>query len=142
MFEVFIENAIAGKPLVLWGDIQKGRDIIYVKDVVSAIIAIINHDSVTGLYNIASGRQLSLIEQAEATINVFSPKENPSKIICHKDKANNIRPFLYDISKARKDFNWFPKYSLEQMLVDYRSEMMSRKFDFLLDKNKEFEQAQ
>jgi len=37
-FQIFIEHASVGKPLEVWGDANKGRDIIYVKDVVSAII--------------------------------------------------------------------------------------------------------
>lgn len=47
-FQVFIENAIAGKPLEVWGDPKKGRDIIYVKDVVSAIILALRKKDVSG----------------------------------------------------------------------------------------------
>lgn len=136
-FEIFIENAIAGKPIEVWGDCQKGRDIIYVKDVVSAIILALKSEDAAGLYNIASGKAVTLKEEAEAIIRVFSSKESPPRIIYRPDKPNSIQPFLYDISKAKGDLGWSPKYSFEQMLEDYKKEAESGRFAFLLEKKKE-----
>jgi UDP-glucose 4-epimerase len=133
-FEVFIDNAMAGRPIEVWGDPKNGRDIVYVKDVVSAFIAAINSDSAAGLYNITSGRLLSLKEQVETTIKVFSPKDHRSEIIYRPEKSALFKSFLYDISKARKDLGWYPKYSFEDMLIDYKKEMESGRFNFLLNK--------
>jgi UDP-glucose 4-epimerase len=133
-FKIFIENAVAGKPLEVWGDCKKGRDIIYVKDVVSAIILALKSDKASGLYNIASGRPLSLEEEAKGIISVFSSREHPSEIIYRPDKPNSIKPFLYDISKAKKELGWSPKYSFKEMLLDYKKEMESGRFNFLLKK--------
>lgn len=136
-FQIFIENAIAGTPIEIWGDPKKGRDIIYVKDVVSATIAAIDSGTAKGLYNIASGKLLSLEEEVKAIIKTFSPKESPSTIIYRPDKANSLEPFLYNIDKAKRDLVWSPKYSYEEMLVDYKKEMGSGRFKFLLEKRKE-----
>jgi len=135
-FKVFVENAVEGKPIEVWGDCEKGRDIIYVKDVVSAIILATKCKTALGLYNIASGKLLSLREEAEEIIKVFSPITHPSKIIYRPDKSNSIEPFLYDISKAKQDLGWYPKYSFAEMLVDYKKEMESCRFDFLLEKRR------
>ncbi|MDD5509199.1 MAG: NAD(P)-dependent oxidoreductase [Dehalococcoidales bacterium] len=136
-FVIFIENAVDGKPIEVWGDCQKGRDVVYVKDVVSAIILALKSEDALGLYNIASGKVVTLKEEAESIVRVFSPKETPSRIVYRPDKPNSIQPFLYDISKARRDFGWFPKYSFEQMLEDYKKEAESGRFTFLLEKRKE-----
>lgn len=136
-FQIFIENATAGKPLEVWGDPRKGRDIIYVKDVVSAIILALKSKDAAGLYNIASGRLLSLQEEAEGIIRVFSPADHPSEITYRPEKPNSIEPFLYDISKAKRDLGWSPKYSFEEMLLDYKREMGSRRFEFLLKKRRQ-----
>lgn len=133
-FKIFIENAVAGKPIEIWGDCKTGRDIIYVKDVVSAIITALENEKVTGLYNIASGRPLSLEQEVKGIIKVFSSGEHTSSIVYRPDKLNSIKPFLYDISKAKKDLGWSPKYSFEQMLLDYKQEMKSGRFNFLLKK--------
>ncbi len=135
-FQAFIENATAGKPIEVWGDCKKGRDIIYVKDVVSAIILALKSKSAIGLYNIASGRSLSLKEEAEGIIRVFSPRDCPSKIIYRPNKPNSLKPFLYDISKAKRDLGWSPKYHYDEMLVDYKREMENGRFRFLIEKKK------
>jgi len=133
-FEIFIENAAAGKPIEIWGDAKKGRDIVYVKDVASAITLALESPDATGLYNIASGRPLSLEEEVKGIIRVFSPNGCRSQIIYRPDKPNSLKPFLYDIAKAKRDLKWSPLYSYEEMLRDYKREMESGKFKFLLAK--------
>ncbi len=132
--KVFIEKAIEGKPIEVWGDCEKGRDIIYVKDVVSAIVGSLKNKNAVGFYNIASGKKLSLKEEVETIIKVFSSPKNPSKIIYRKDMPNSIEPFVYDISKAKTELDWTPKYSFEEMMIDYKKEMENGRFDFLLDR--------
>ncbi len=129
---VFIDNAIAGKPIEIWGDGEKGRDVIYVKDVVSAIIKSIGMKEAVGLYNIASGKKTTLKEEVETIIRVFSSPDNPSPIIYRKDLQNSIEPFVYDISKAKKDLGWYPMYTFEEMMLDYKKEMECGELNFLL----------
>ncbi|MES2131532.1 MAG: NAD(P)-dependent oxidoreductase [Bacteroidota bacterium] len=133
---VFIDNAINGEVFEIWGDKDNGRDVVYVKDVVSAIILAIKSKQAKGMYNIASGKKLSLQQQVDGVINVFSSKENPSKIIYKPEKPNSIDPCVYDISKAKKELNWEPMYSFEDILIDYKKEMDSGKWGFLLERKK------
>lgn len=135
-FQIFIDNAKACIPLKIWGDSNKGRDIIYVKDVVSAFIKAINNDKAQGLYNITSGHSLSLREQAEITAKIFWGNNFKPEIIELPDKNNDIESFLYDISKAKRELNWTPQYNFEAMLLDYQKEMETKKFDFLVKKRK------
>jgi len=131
---VFMEKAITGSPIEVWGDYENGRDIIYVKDVVSAIVKSLKNDQAVGLYNSASGRKLSLKEEVETIVKVFSSGKNPSKIIYRSDLPNSIEPFVYDIGKAKTDLGWEPEYSFEEMIVDYKKEMESGSLEFLLDR--------
>jgi UDP-glucose 4-epimerase len=135
-FQVFIENAEQGRPLELWGDPESGRDIVYVKDVVSAIGLALKKPGIGGLYNISSGRRLSLKEQAECIIRVFSPPGRRSEIRYQPDKPNLIESYVYDVGKARRTFGWQPKYSFKDMLIDYRKEMDSGRFAFLVEKRR------
>jgi UDP-glucose 4-epimerase len=133
---VFIDNAVNGETFEIWGDKDKGRDVVYVKDVVSAIILAIKSERAKGMYNIASGKKLSLQQQVDGIIKVFSSKTNPSKIIYRPEKPNSIDSCVYDISKAKHELNWAPEYSFEEMLVDYKREMESGKWSFLLGRKK------
>jgi len=135
-FQTFIDNAIACKPLEVWGDSSIGRDIIYVKDVVSAFIKAINSNTAEGLYNIASGRYLTLKEEVETIAKVFWGDSTKPVIIEKPEHLLAMDSFLYDNSKAKKELDWSPQYSFEDLLRDYKKEMELQKFSFLLEKRK------
>jgi UDP-glucose 4-epimerase len=135
-FQVFIESAERSLPIELWGDPSNGRDIVYVKDVVAAFQAALAKSGIGGLYNISSGRRLSLAEQAQSIIRVFSPPERPSEIRYRPEKPNLIESYFYDIEKAKRALGWQPTYSFEDMLLDYRREMESGRFDYLVEKRR------
>jgi UDP-glucose 4-epimerase len=134
-FQTFIDNALKGIPLEVWGDPLIGRDIVYVKDVVSAIIMAANNKDAGGLYNIASGEWLTLDDEAKAINDAFSPKKK-GQIIYKPDQPNGIKPCWYNIDKARKVFGWSPQYSFKEMLIDYKKEWRDGRFNFLLEKRK------
>jgi UDP-glucose 4-epimerase len=131
---VFIANASDGKDIEIWGDPNKGRDVVYVKDVVNAIITAIRKTGVSGLFNIASGKKLTLQQQVDDIIRVFSTGPSQSRIIYRPEKPNSIDPCVYDISKAQRELGWAPVYSFEDMLRDYRREMESGAWQFLINR--------
>jgi len=136
-FQAFIDQVTSGRPIEIWGDPDVGRDIIYVKDVVNAFILALNNTKAKGLYNICSGRTLSLKQQAEETIKVFGKNKRPYEIIFLPDKKNSIDPFLYDNRKAEKELGWFPQYSFYDLLRDYKKEMESGRFQYLIEKRQQ-----
>jgi UDP-glucose 4-epimerase len=133
---VFLRNAIAGVPIEIWGDPSKGQDIVYVKDVVGGIIAAIDSDRARGLYNVTSGVRTSLDEEAKGFVRVFSPPDHPSEIRYRPDKPDMPCNFLYDISKARRDFNYEVRYPLVKMLQDTKKEMELQRFPHLIKREK------
>jgi UDP-glucose 4-epimerase len=135
-FQVFIDQAMACEPLEIWGDGQKGRDIIYVKDVVSAFIQSIEIESVSGLYNITSGEYLTLRQQAELTAQLFWGSDTVPEFVELPEKKNNIDAFLYDNTKAQSELNWCPQYSFQDMLLDYKKESEEQRYRYLIDKRK------
>jgi len=135
-FQIFIENALSCKPLEVWGDWLKGRDIIYIKDVIAAFIKAINNEQARGLYNITSGRYLTLKEEAETIARVFWADESSPIILQKPDKPNDIDSFVYDISKAEEELGWSPAYDFEAMLIDYIEESKNKNFEFLIEKRK------
>jgi len=133
---VFIRNALAGDPIEIWGDPLRGQDIVYVKDVVGAIIGAIDIDKAHGLYNITSGVRTSLDEEVKGVIEVFSPPERRSEIHYRPDKPNMPATFLYDINKAKRDFNYEVRYPLMRMLQDIKYEMACQRFPHLIRREK------
>jgi UDP-glucose 4-epimerase len=135
-FQIFIEKAMACEPLELWGDPDVGRDIIYIKDVVSAFIKAIEHPTASGLFNITSGNYLTLRAQAEAITVLFWGSKTPPVFIERPEKSNGMDSFLYDISKAKRELKWSPQFTFKDMLIDYKSEMESKRYEYLLNKRK------
>lgn len=135
-FQTFIEHAENGKPIIIWGDPNIGRDIVYVKDVVSAIDKSIESESAAGVYNISSSYPLTLLEEVNTIIEVFSKNDLKSSITFLPDKPHSIDKFVYDNTKAKNDLNWSPKFNFKEMLIDYKKESNSKKYEFLIDKRK------
>jgi UDP-glucose 4-epimerase len=133
-FQIFIDKARACEPLEVWGDCDVGRDIIYVKDAVSAFVNAIEKPGVCGLYNITSGVYLSLREQAEIIAKTFWGSEGEPVIVYRSDVANGMDAFLYDNSKAKRALDWSPQYSFQEMLIDFEKESASGKYRYLVDK--------
>lgn len=132
--QTFIEKAEKGEDIEIWGDPHITRDIVYVKDVAKAFSMALDSDRTYGLYNMTSGTELDLEEQVKAVIEVFGSREHPSRIVYRPDKANNTPSFLFDMSKAKRDFGFIPHYtSYLDMMKDYKKELESGKRQALVN---------
>lgn len=136
-FQIFVEKAMACQPLEIWGNADVGRDIIYIKDVVSAFMKAINSTTASGLFNITSGSYLSLRAQAQAISALFWGSNTKPIIIERPEKKNGIDTFLYNIDKAKLELDWSPRFTFAEMLLDYKLEMESKRYECLLNKRKE-----
>lgn len=105
-----------GKPFILYGDGKQTRDFIYVDDVVNALIKVsrLNNSNST-VYNIANGKETSLIEIIRAYEKISGKKLE----IIRKEKRNgDITRSVADISKLKKiGFN--PRWTLQDGLKKY-----------------------
>ena len=130
VFHQFIQKAIRSEPIEIWGEHKTVRDLVYIKDVVAAIIGALKSKNAKGLYNIGSGKGMTIEEEAKAIIKAFSPPDNPSEIIYRPDiEEVRKRSYIFDISKAKRDFGYSPKYSYEEALIDYKKEMKRGRFN-------------
>ncbi len=130
-YRMFIDKAIAGEPIEIWGNSQMKRDVVYVKDLTQLIRLSIEKEITHGVYNVSNGVELTLEQQVKDTIEVFSEKDKKSPII-YKPEINipEIK-YHYDISNAVKDLGYKPKYFHLEMLKDMKEEMKNNRFEFL-----------
>ena len=62
----FVRQALAGRPITVYGDGKQTRCFGYVGDVVGALIKLMDHpDSVGNVYNIGSSEEISIFQLAE-----------------------------------------------------------------------------
>ena len=114
--QIFVENALKGKPLVLKGGAGNRLDFTYITDIADGICrAMLEPGGCNQAFNITNGDSKSLLEYVEA-IQKHLPKveiiEEPH------DESIPVRGTL-DISKARELIGYEPKYSLEKGVGEY-----------------------
>ena len=132
----FIDNAMEGKDIELWGNPHIKRDIIYVKDVAEAYVMALESVITYGLYNMTSGTELDLEEQAKAVIDVFGDNKK-SRIVYRPDLENHTPSYIYSMEKAKRDFGFVPKYTnYYDMMKDYKKEQESNRWNILVDSRK------
>ncbi len=113
VINIFLERALTGKDLIIFGNGDEQQDFIYVLDVARAFrIAYLNKKY--GIYNIASGRTITMKELANMVINLTN---SSSRIIYSaKPKAQERPKVKIDVSKALNELGFSSKYSLEDGL--------------------------
>lgn len=128
-YRMFIERAIKGEPIELWGDPEIAHDVVYVKDFCQMLYKAVFAECDGGVYNVGTGMPVSLKDQIEGIIQVFSEGKK-SEIIYRSDKPN-ARKYIIDIKKAEKDLGYKPEYSYIDYLNDFKIEMQKKRFDDL-----------
>lgn len=128
--QIFIERAIKGYDIEIYGDRNLKRDVVYVKDVAHAFYLAMKSKRTYGLYNMTSGRGVSLQEQAEVIADVFaSSKDNRSSIVYKPEIPNSTPSYLFSMEKAKKDFGFIPQYSdFRLMMLDYKKDIDDRRY--------------
>jgi len=104
----FITRVANGKPPVIYGDGKQTRDFVFVDDVVKANI-LAAESSVSGVFNIANGMQVSVNDLAKLVMKAIGKKMDP---IYDDPCAGDVRYSLADVSKSRKELNFNACFSL------------------------------
>jgi len=126
-YRYLMNQAILGKDIEMWGDPNREKDVVYVKDFCQMFYKALFVNRDTGFYNVGTGVGTSLKSQIEGMIKIFSPKDNKSKIINCLDKQNS-REFIMDIKNAREELGYIPKYNYLEYLKEFKREMEINRF--------------
>ncbi|AJC72338.1 NDP-sugar dehydratase or epimerase [Thermococcus guaymasensis DSM 11113] len=113
VISIFINRALTGEPLVIYGDGKQTRDFIYVKDIVRANLLVAESRRANGrVFNVATGKQTSILELAMKVIEITG---TTSSIVFDKPRPGDIRHSQADITEIRK-LGFEPEWSLEEGL--------------------------
>ena len=126
-YRYIIDRAINGEDIELWGNPDQKRDIVYVKDFCQFIYKALFADCESGYFNVGADLMVTMRDQIEGIIKVFSPKDNPSKIIPCPEKRSCDDSHM-TIDKARELLGYEPEYDYISYLEDYKKEMNSDRF--------------
>ena len=125
-----IERACLGEPIEMWGDPNAFKDVLYIKDLCQMMYKALFAKVEGGTYNAGTGKKTTLKEQIEGMVEVFSPKNKRSSIIPKPGGAGFVS-FVMDISNAREELGYDPKFDYLSYLYDYKKEREIKRFDYI-----------
>jgi nucleoside-diphosphate-sugar epimerase len=121
VMSVFTSQAAQGTPLSLHGTGAVRRDYVYVKDVCGAILSALGKAETSGIFNIGSGKSLTLKQLAEAMIKGFESKGGLRFVPVASEPQED---WSLDISKAKSLLGWSPSWTLETAISDMRRNLL------------------
>lgn len=135
-FRLLMDKAKKGEDIEVWGDPSRSKEMLYVKDLARLVEQCIESDLEGGIYNVGSIKQVTLEEQIDGIIDVFS-KDKKSKKIYRPDMPNALLNHL-DISKTIKELGYNPKYDYKDWLIDFLNEEKTNRFEKLWGKQEDY----
>jgi dTDP-glucose 4,6-dehydratase len=109
----FINQALANKPLTVYGSGNQTRSFCYIDDLVEGLFRLMN-SSASEPVNLGNPKEFTVKELAKLVLRLTNSK---SRIIFKSLPQDDPRQRKPDISRARKLLNWSPKIELEEGLI-------------------------
>ena len=120
LIPLMIVNALAGKPLPVYGDGQQVRDWLYVKDHCSAIRRVLEAGRAGQVYNIGGWNEkpnIDIVHTVCALLDELRPrlegKRYSEQIAYVTDRPGHDRRYAIDASKIERELGWRPAETFE-----------------------------
>ena len=120
LIPLVIHNALAGKPLPIYGDGQQIRDWLYVKDHCSAIRRVLDKGALGETYNVGGWNEkanLDVVNTLCELLDELSPRADgqsyKQQITFVKDRPGHDRRYAIDAGKLERELGWRPAETFE-----------------------------
>jgi dTDP-glucose 4,6-dehydratase len=115
LIPLVILNALAGKPLPIYGDGQQVRDWLYVKDHCSAIRRVLDAGRVGQTYNVGGWNEKSNLEVVHTICGILDelrPRADGASYVSQisfvQDRPGHDRRYAIDARKLESELHWKP----------------------------------
>jgi len=120
LIPLMVVQALAGKPLPVYGDGQQIRDWLYVKDHCSAIRRVLEAGTVGEVYNVGGWNEkpnLEIVHTICALLDELKPRADgasyATQIAFVKDRPGHDRRYAIDARKLERELGWKPAETFE-----------------------------
>ena len=119
---VIILNAIAGKPLPIYGNGSNVRDWLYVEDHADALLLVLENGAIGQSYNIGGENERTNLEMVQILCKILDrlkPKNlgtYADLITFVKDRPGHDARYAIDPTKIRDELGWRPSVTVEEGL--------------------------
>jgi len=109
----FVERAISGTPIEIWGDGGITRDYVYIADVADAFLRALDYSGSERIFNIGSGRGHRL-DEVVSTLERLLCRTLPVRHL--PSRAFDVPSNVLDVSRAGAVLGWRPTTAFEDGL--------------------------
>lgn len=126
----FIDLALKGEPITVYGDGKQRRSITHVKDIVSGMFTVMNSNVRNEIFNLGNPNNVVSIGNLAGMVKKLV--KSKSKIIKVDPKTvygplfEDVPDKLPDVSKMYKFFKWKPKINLQKTVLETIGEYKNR----------------
>jgi dTDP-glucose 4,6-dehydratase len=120
LIPLIIVNALAGKPLPVYGDGLQVRDWLYVKDHCSAIRRVLESGRVGEIYNVGGWNEkpnIEIVHTVCGLLDELRPKGDgtsyQTQITYVQDRPGHDRRYAIDANKIERELGWMPAETFE-----------------------------
>ncbi|MDE4134798.1 dTDP-glucose 4,6-dehydratase [Phaeobacter sp. QD34_3] len=124
LIPVVILNALAGKPLPIYGDGSNIRDWLYVEDHADALLLVLQKGVQGRSYNIGGENERSNLELVQTLCAILDEKRPRQDGLSYKEQITFVtdRPghdarYAIDPSRIREELGWRPSVTVEEGLA-------------------------
>jgi len=118
----FVQQALTGQPLTVYGDGEQTRTFTHVKDAIMAILKLVDHPGAIGeIFNIGGKEEISIEKLAHLVNEVL---KSPSSVIhipyekAYEEGFDDMRKRVPDIGKIENLIGYEPKCNLRDIVYD------------------------
>jgi UDP-glucose 4-epimerase len=106
---VFLNKALKGEAIEIWGDGSVTRDFIYISDAIDALVTVLDYRGSEHIFNIGSGKGYNLNDIINSISTVLG---NSVKCKYLQGRTLDVPSNVLDISRIRNATGWEPKTHL------------------------------
>lgn len=118
----FVQQALQGKPLTVYGDGSQTRCFCHVHDVTQAIYKVSNEEKAIGqVYNIGTDEEVSVLELARRVISITGSSSGIELVPYSEAYEEGFEDMLKrrpDLNKIKSLIGYQPQRNLEQIILD------------------------
>jgi len=120
LIPLLIVNALAGRPLPVYGDGQNVRDWLYVGDHCAALRAVLGGGRPGETYNIGGNAEMKNLDVVHTLCRVLAElapgRDYLRQITFVKDRPGHDRRYAIDAAKIRRELSWMPRETFDSGL--------------------------
>lgn len=122
LIPVVVLNALAGKPIPIYGKGDNVRDWLYVEDHADALLKVMQDGEINRTYNIGGENEISNLDLVKLICKILDkeqPSEQPYENLIEfvTDRPGHDQRYSIDPTRIRTELDWRPSVTLEEGLT-------------------------